>query len=284
MIETIERWWNEIWFRPASRTSFVEMRIIVAAQALWIVASRWQLPTVVGWSPDLWRFVPRRLLYRFGYFVLNPAVEWMLYALLVLSILCVLFGLWIRSTAFVGGVLLFHFAPLQSLLASGDFISMTGLTVSTLAMFVIWAAEGSEEYRWPVVFAQLFLSISFLLSGVMKLRYVGLRWYTGSNLSQIALTSWSLSDRPAALWIANHPMVSWMVALGSATLDGLFVFAVFSRPLRWIVVPLAIVAAAVRSAAFGYHWLAMPLLLLFVDWDRVVARLRRGPVAPATVF
>jgi hypothetical protein len=269
MIGMLRRRWDDFWFRPGSSASFIALRVIVAAHSLWILTARPDLPAVVAWPVAFWRPIPASLFLRFGYFGFHPEVEWILFGLLMLVLIAVLFGFAIRVTAFAAGLLLYHFAPLDSLLASGDFISMSGLTVPTVAMFGIWAAD---EYRWPVVLSRLLLALSFFLSGITKLTYVGLSWYGASNIRQAALTAWSLSGRPVAFWIATHTWAAWAIGIGSASLDALFLVAVFSRRVRWIVIPLALVALVVRSLAFGVHWLAAPLLLLFVDWDWLVGR------------
>jgi len=287
MMAKLRKIWDDIWFRPASRIGFTATRVIVACFALWILASRPDLPSATAWPLEFWMPLPRMLLFRFGYFGLHPGIEWVLYGLLWLSLVAVIAGFHTRVTAFAAGLLLYHFAPLESILTIDDFTTMGGLTVPTIAMFAIGAAEPADrpaestDYRWPVVLTQLLVALSFLLSGITKLTYVGWRWYTPSNIAQAALTYWSLSGRPAALWIATHSYAAWLVALGSAALDSLFVVAVFWRPARWIVVPLAIVAAVVRSAAFGTHWLALPLLLLFVDWEFVFARVPFAVRQPA---
>lgn len=203
-------------------------------------------------------------------------MEWILYGVLFLLLIAVLVGFQIRVSALAAGLLVYHFAPLDSLLAIGDFISMSGLTIPTLMLFIIWAVDAtaseSPDYRWPVRLAQLLLAFGFFLSGVMKLRYVGWSWYTGANVRQLALATWSLSARPAAIWLATHSAAAWVVAIGSALLDSLVIAAVFWRPLRWIVLVMAVVALPVRSIVFGYHGLAGPLLLVFVDWDLVRSR------------
>jgi len=240
-------------------------RIIVAADALWIVLSRPDLPSIARWPAVFWKTIPRTLLVRFGYFGLHPALEWILFALLILVLVAVMFGFALRFTAFAAGVLLYHFAPLASLLAAGDFIGMGGLTVPTFFMFALWAAEPGD--RWPLKLAQLLLALSFLMSGITKVLYTSWRWYTGPNIRQLALTYWSLGSQPAALWLGTHETAAWIVALGSLALDALFVFAVVSKRMRWIVLPLAVAALIVRSVVFGLHWLAAPLVLLFiVDW------------------
>jgi len=265
MIERLRGLWEETWFGRASGTTIVAARVIVAAHSLWILGSHPNLPSVIGWPAAFWKPIPRLLLIRFGYFGLNDRVEWTLFILLLCFLVAVMFGVAIRVTAFAAGLLLYHFGPLDSLLASGDFTSMGGLTVPTIFMFALWAADRND--RWPVTLAQLFLALSFFLSGVTKLSYVGWRWYTGSNIQQMALTYWSLSPRPAALWLAKHAWAAWSVAIGSASLDALFIVAVFSKSARWIAIPLAVVALIVRSTVFGLHWLSAPLLLLFIDWD-----------------
>jgi len=237
-------------------------RIIVAAYSLWILLSHPTLPSVVGWPAVFWKPIPRTLLLRFGYFGLHEALEWILFVLLLILLIAVMSGFGLRCTAFGAGLLLYHFAPLDSLLAAGDFITMGGLTVPTIFMFAMWAADDGD--CWPITLAQLFIAFSFLLSGITKILYTSWRWYTGPNIRQLALTYWSLAPRPAALWLSTHEWAAWCVAIGSAALDALFIVAVFYKPARWIVLPLAIAALIVRSAVFGLHWLAAPLLLLFI--------------------
>ena len=237
-------------------------RIIVALYSLWILLSHPRLPSVAGWPAVFWKAVPHTLLLRFAYFRLNEALEWILFAALLLVLVAVLFGLALRYSAFAAGLLLYHVAPLDALLSSGDLVGLGGLTVPTFFFFALWAADFRD--RWPLMLAQFLLGASFFFSGVTKLTYVGWRWYTPSNIAQTALTSWSLSGRPAALWIASHASACWAIAIGSALLDAFFVVAFASRPIRWVVVPLAVVATVVRSLAFGVHWLAAPLLLLFI--------------------
>ena len=43
------RKWNEFWFRPTTRSPLIATRFILALQALWIVASRPDLPLLAGW-------------------------------------------------------------------------------------------------------------------------------------------------------------------------------------------------------------------------------------------
>jgi hypothetical protein len=258
-------------------------RIIVAVYSLAILLLHPTLPSLAGWPAVFWKPIPRTLLLRFGYFRLNETLEWILFGMLLLAIVAVMFGVLLRFTAFAAGLLLYHFAPLGAMLAAGDWIGMGGLTVPTIFMFALWAAD--ENDCWPVTLAQLFIALSFLLSGMSKMLYTSWRWYTGPNIRQLALAYWSLSPRPAALWLATHEWAAWCVALGSAALDLLFIFAVFYKPARWVVIPLAIAALIVRSAVFGLHWLAAPLLLLFiVDWRQCaespwIRSSSRGPAA-----
>ena len=237
-------------------------RIIVAAYSLWILLAHPTLPSVAGWPAVFWKPVPRTLLFRFGYFRMSEPLEWILFAALLIALVAVMFGVALRFTAFAAGLLLYHFAPLDAMLSAGDFIGMGGLTVPVIFMFALWAAD--ENDCWPITLAQLFIALSFLTSGITKILYTSWRWYTGPNIRQIALTYWSLSPRPAALWLAQHDWAAWCVAIGSAALDALFIVAVFYRPSRWVVLPLALVALVVRSLVFGLNWLAAPLLLLFI--------------------
>jgi hypothetical protein len=276
VIAAVQRWL----FAEEDRIALVAARIIVAAQALWILLSRPDLPSLTGWPREFWSPLGRPLLLRFGYFVLQPAGEWIAFVALLLLLVCVAAGVRTRDTALCAGLLLYHFAPLDDILIYADLSGLNGLTVPVFALFIIAAADWrssspkSSEYRWPVVLIQLLFALSILLAGVSKMLHSGPQWYTADSIRSFAAASWAFAQRPYALKIATGSRLPLAIAAGSAILDFSFVFMLFSRPLRWFVIPLALAGLLVRSSAFGLHWLAAPLLLLFVNWswlrDRVI--------------
>jgi hypothetical protein len=275
MIDKLAMWL----FRPEHRSSMIATRVIVAGTALWIVLSRPDLPSVVDWPSEFWGPLNRLVLLRFGYFGFGSATEWFLYVALILLLVAVMFGVGTRVTALLAGILLYHFAPLEELLIYADLTGLSGLTAPTFGLLILSAAnppaqeETSPEYRWPVVLIQFIFAISILLAGVSKLTNSGPAWYTSSSIQAFAAAMWSFAQRPFAFRIATSAILPALIAAGSAILDYAFIFMVFSRRVRYFVIPLALAGLGVRSAAFGCHWLAAPLLLLFIDW-KWISRVR----------
>ncbi len=269
------RWVDDFFFRPTAAAPLVAARVIVSGVALWILLSRPQLPSAVAWPHEFWSGLPKLLLVRFGYFGQKAVEEWILYVVLCILLVAVMFGTQLRFTAFAAGLLLYHFAPLDEMFIQAEFAGVGGLTLPTIGMFILAATDTpkrdaeSSGHRWPVAMLQLILALSVLLPGIAKLRYSGISWYTGANLQRIALTMSWLGDRPLARLIEGNLALAWAIAIGSAILDFGFVMVLVSRRARLFFVPLSIIGLIVRSAAFGCHWLAAPMLLLFADWERL---------------
>ena len=107
--------WHRFWFTDASATNLAALRILVAVHALWILLSRdyaglSHLPAVFRSAiPPMMR--ARFLLFE-GYASLDTALQWIAIA----ALLCAIVGVLPRLACFVAGILLYHLAPLESVI------------------------------------------------------------------------------------------------------------------------------------------------------------------------
>src|SRR5262245_63081429 len=109
------RAWDRFWFQPASPTGLTVARALVAANTLWILLSRRDLPDIVSWPPEFWASVDRFTKLRFMVGVLPLEAERALYVLLYIALVAALVGVRARIACLVAGLLLYHFAPLEEI-------------------------------------------------------------------------------------------------------------------------------------------------------------------------
>lgn len=143
---------------------------------------------------------------------------------------------------------------------------------------------------WPVRTGMTVAALIYFLAGYHKLWRSGLDWALGDNFRYIML--WGPSYGRAqweamADWIGER---LWASRLSSASLflfELTFPVAVIVRRLRPFYVVGAVVLHILTWFLLGLdYWAwAATILVLFVDWPAVVARIRprRAPAEPATV-
>lgn len=268
--------WNDLWFRPASPLGLIAVRFIVAANALWIVLSRPDLPSLARWPAPFWVRVDRFLAAR--YFLLLPAaIETVLYLVLTLALICAMFGLAPRLACILSGLLLYHFAPFENIIwhAMGPYFS--GLTLPTLALLILGFAEvprldleRSPEFRWPLLLIQVLFSFNYLFAAISKIHTAGWDWVSAENLRGMAVTSitWE-SAPPLAAWVAARPTACWAIAIATMIAEWLFVIVPFSRRAAMVLVPIAFAAHIGIVLVLGIVFLSLPCLLIYLDWDSI---------------
>lgn len=275
--------WDRFWFRDASATNLIAARIIVALSTLWLVLSRPRLPEIVAWPQGFWRHPDAFLRVRFFILPLPYAVEQGLYVLLVVALLLTAAGVATRAAAFAAALLLYHFAPFEDIFTSTGGPFFRGFTFPVLALFIIAFAKRarrddppSAEYRWPLALMQLLFAFTYLMSGLSKLRLAGAVWSTAANFEGLVL-GLMLPDvvPPGAHWFVGHPLLCAIGAICGVAMDFLFVTAVFSRRAARVVVPLTLIAHIAIVYVMGVVFLSLPALLIFVNWDWLLA-LRSG--------
>jgi hypothetical protein len=283
--------WNDFWFRPASPAGVVAVRFIIAANALWILLSRPTLPSLFSWPDAFHARIDLFLRIRYAFFLVPPAVEWTLFVLLHVALLCAMFGIRPRASCFVAGILLYHFAPVENMLwyLMGPYFS--GLTLPVVALLVLAFAEPpgaagarSSEYRWPVALIQIIFAGNYFFAAISKARTAGLGWVSADNVRGMAMASLTLeTPPPLAERIAASPAACWTIAIVTIVVEWLFILVPFSRIAAAILVPVAFVGHIGIVFVLGIVFLAMPCLLIYVDWewlaDRVPLTRRSSPAA-----
>lgn len=148
--------------------------------------------------------------------------------------------------------------------------------------------ERAPSPRWPVLLAQASVALMFVNACYWKLEQdgFGLGWALSDNLRNILTTRYFLvgGEMPSFVTtIVSHEWLYKGLALGNLLSQGVPIAAVVFADKPWIRV---LGGAAFLSEAIGLdlvmglpnpHWI--PLAALFVDWDRVHARLRGLPRA-----
>jgi hypothetical protein len=275
--------WDRFWFRAAPAIDLRAAHIILAASALWLVLSRPNLPGVILWPRPFWLHANPWLRTRFLIFPVGYAVEMALYAALAIALVLVIAGRFVRPAALAAGLLLYHFAPFEDIFTSVGGPFFRGFTLPVLGLLIAGFAqlpkgeEPSSELRWPLALIQLLASFAYLLSGISKLRLVGLVWATARNFEGLVL-GLVFPDvvPPWAHWFIGHPLLCWLGALGGVALDFGFIAAVFSRRAARVIVPLTLVAHIVIARVMNVIFLGTPLVLLFVNWHWLALRSRKS--------
>lgn len=264
--------WERAFFAPAPPSVLSWARAVVSLHALWILLSRTELPSLASWPGLFWDRVDPGLAARFGAGLLPESAEQALFVALLLALLAAALGFRPRVSCAAAGLLLYHFAPQEEILAGIPHTSFGGLTVPTLALLVLAFAETprrghapSAEFRWPLTLIRLVFSLAYLFPALAKLRYSGPGWFTAENVAGWLWVNHALTGAPWAPWLAVRPAACWAIALGTLALELLFPLAVFSRRAAFVLVPAAALFHLGTVFALGYFFPSLPLLLLFVE-------------------
>lgn len=274
--------WRRVWFAPAHPLCLTATRVILCAQALWILLSRPDLPALAHWPRAFFRLVPALLPLRFG-FGLPAAFEWALFALAFAAVLAALGGLWPRASCLAAGLLLYHFAPLEELVAGLPHTAFGGLSVPALGLCILafadsprWRGAPSPDHRWPFALIQLLFAFGYFFPTLAKLRFAGPLWFTGENIHYYLLGNFTVTGAPLALALASHPLLCRAVALGTLALEVTAPLVVVSPRFALLFVPAALLFHTGIVLTIGYFFPSLPLLLLLVDWDALGRALARS--------
>ena len=146
-------------------------RGVLCLHALWILLSRPDLPDPAFLAARVLGQRGPGLAARFGA-GLPVAGEQALFAVLLLALAAAALGLWPRASCAVAGLLLYHFAPQEEILAGIPHTSFGGLTLATLGLLLLAFAETpargaspSPEFRWPLATDPPGVLVRLLLPG-----------------------------------------------------------------------------------------------------------------------
>jgi hypothetical protein len=278
--------WERAWFRPAHPLCLTATRSILCLQALWILLSRPDLPDLARWPVEFWVLSGRSLPARFGIVRLPVVAERGLFLVLHASLVAALAGLRPRLACLVSGLLLYHFAPFEEVIARMPHTAFGGLTVPTLGLIVLSFAESpprgaapSAEYRWPFALVQLLFAFGYFFPTLAKLRFSGPGWFTAENIRYYALGNLGVTGAPLAAWVAERPLLCGAIALATLLLEGLSPLVVLSPAAAMAFIPAALVFHVGIVLVIGYFYPSLPLLLLLLDWDRIGRRRDARPPA-----
>jgi hypothetical protein len=284
--------WDRFWYQPASPLGLIAARAVVSLQALWLLGSRPDLPDVLAWPSGFWAAVHPLLRARFGIGALPLEAEKLLYGVAAAALVLTCLGLVPRIAALTAGLLLYHFAPFEDVFASQGGPFFRGFSVSVAALLLLsfarvprWRDVPSGEYRWPLALIRLLFSFTYLFSGLSKLRAVGLGWASAQNFEGLVLgLMFPEVQAPWAHLFIGHPLLCALGGAAGLFMDFAFVAAVFSRPAARVIVPVVFVLHLLIFQVMGVFFPATPLLLLFLDFEKLASRLRGpGEVIDGTV-
>jgi hypothetical protein len=284
--------WNRFWFAPGSPRNLAAARIVFGATSLWVLVSR-DFAGISGLPADFWSSVSASVRWRFLDFGGHPSLERLLEHSAAVGLVCVILGVLPRLSCFLTGLLLYHLAPLESIIWTNSPYGR-GLTISVLALLTLafspcgdcWTllppgkpeAADAGDYTWPVRLTQVFIAQIYFFSGYSKIFYSGWRWASPSNIRNWMLY-FSEADQTRVFhslgeWIAARPVVCGVIGVGTLVFElGLFT-VLFSKMARRLLVPLAAVFHLGILLSMNLVFVNVPQLLVFADWDSPVGWIR----------
>lgn len=274
--------WNRFWFRPASPLGPIAVRALLAGNALWIVLSRPTLPNLTSWPDEMWRdAMPYRAL-RFLIVPGQPAIEQLLFALLHVALLAALVGVVPRAACAVSGVLLYHFAPFEEVLAHPQGPALRGLTFPLLGLLALSFApaprlrdDWSPDFRWPVALAQALFCFQYVAPAIAKLKVAGFAWALPETVSRsIVWTASTFAEPlPWARTVATSAFLCGVIAVTTLVTEVLFPLVLVSSRAAAVLVPIVAVGHVGVAKTLGVVFLNFPMLLMYIDWDALARRL-----------
>ena len=248
------------------------LRIVVALNALWIVLSRPALPTIFEWPSAMWNTVPPATRVRF-LMLFDVRVEWALWIALPVLLVLVACNVKTRWTALAAALLLYHFAPLESIF-NGANPYLRGFTITTIALLLISAAKPGEQ--WPVRTVQFLFVTMYFFAGWAKILTSGLEWTTARNIHLVIHGLDQMLAFPGgshgALGIADTPALAAALGIGGVAFELLFPVALFSRRAAIGLAVAAAIFHVVNYLALHITFPELALLVAFVDWDGTMRR------------
>jgi len=292
--------WDWFWFQHPSALNLAVARVLVAAQALWILLSR-DYPAISGLPSVFWSRVDPSTMWRYLVFPGHPELERVLLVVALVTLVGALVGIYARVCCAIAGILLYHLAPLEGIIwISTPYVR--GLTIPVLALILLSLSRCDDRlslitpgrnrepsaglaYSWQLRLIQLLICEIYLFSGWSKIVRTGLDWVSADNIRRWIL--YLVQDPEVArfqalgLWIASHPTICLGIAIGALVLEFGFVSVMFSSTARRWFVPAALAFHIGIAYAMNLTFVTALLLLIFVNWDWVwLKALKRPAGAP----
>jgi hypothetical protein len=268
--------WSRFWFCDDAPLNLAIARVLLAASALWVVLSRPRLPSLIGF-PVLWETVPVARRIRF-LLIENAGVEHALWVLLHIVLMLALFGIASRWSCLASAVLLYHFAPMETMFRNGN-PYLRGFTLPVIG-FVILAASASAgrlrasppagwQHRWPLALMQCVIASLYVFAAYSKVVTSGFAWVQPVNIHNylLAIGQMDGSTTPLSLAIARHPLLCGVTAVGGILLECAVPAALFSRRAALMLVPVLVLFHIANGVLFDIMFQNLPLVLILVDWQ-----------------
>ncbi len=300
-LATVQQRWDRFWFAPDSAVNLAVARILVSAQALWVLLSR-DYAGLSGLPAPFWAGTRISARLRYLVFPGHETLESTLQVVAIGALIAVLLGFYARPASLIAGALLYHLAPLEALFwTPAPYVR--GQTLVTLCLIVLGAsrcddalairptpAAGGQAvsggaYGWPLRLIQLFLAEVYLFSALTKLTASGWGWASPTNIRNWLLRAtddpeWTVFHQLGE-WLASHPAVCLGIGVGTLLFELGFGLALFRKSTRVWLVPAALLFHLGILFSMNLTFLSAPLLLVFVDWEKVGSgRSLDRPVAP----
>jgi hypothetical protein len=271
---TFSQRFEAFWFTPESPANLTVARALLAGTALWVVLSRFDLPSVLGFPDEMWAGVSLAQRVRFAY-LLPLVVERSLWVLLHVLLVGAILGVAMRATCILSGLLVIHFAPLESILWVPN-PYLRGLTIPALGLLTLGFAGARNSRRWPLLLTQVFFAQIYFFAGYAKIFTSGFGWIDAENIRRylLLLTQFLGFDRHnVAYAFVEHPILCAMIAWAAVVYDLAFPIVIFKPATRWFMLPLAIIFHIGNAALFHVVFQEATLLLLFVNWQPLADRI-----------
>jgi predicted DCC family thiol-disulfide oxidoreductase YuxK len=136
--------------------------------------------------------------------------------------------------------------------------------------------QKSGEYTWPIRLIWVVMCMIYFEAGVSKVRHSGLTWITGGVMSFfLQRAQYHITDAEPlsnwGLWIARHEWSSELFALMGMGLELSYPLALFSKRLRWILVPSGMMMQIGIAVLMGPNFYQMIICqFLWLPLDKIV--------------
>jgi hypothetical protein len=290
--------WRRYWFGWSAPLAVEVARMAIALATLhaWNRGVHSSYAAFLATYPE-GAYRPLGLLRLFGG---DPPPVWCLETLkwvALLGALCVLVGLFTRASLVVTALSMFLLVGLNEAFVKSWHHSYTPLLVAQLAFMFAPAGrrlsldailrrrlgrpQPPDPPAWPVLLVQVAAALFFFNAAYWKFRRAGLDWALSDSLRNHILNQfdWACHARTELADFLVHHELAWKAAaLANMLTQAAPLAACFfiRRPRIRAFFALFFVAEIVLLDVVmdlpNYHWL--PLVVVFVDWDRLVAWIR----------
>jgi hypothetical protein len=297
--------WQRYWFAEGGRTAIAVVRIALAASVLLTLAHLAATESPI--SSKVYR--PVGLWMLLGHTSPPPALVSVLWVVACGSTASMLLGLATRASTAISFVTSVALAAL-SFSASKTWSHQYNVVFIAQAAFLgaragdtlsldAWLRRRrklppldiARGYQWSLRLIQLAVVLMFAGAAFHKLAHghFTLRWALSDNLRHHLLVRYDLAgtSRPAFVdwllaesWRYQAAALMNLVTQAAPLLAVIFIRRPLVRAFAGTLFVTEVILLGVVVGLWNLHWL--PLVAVFIDWEWLVAHLRRAPLPPVT--